>query len=177
MFDFTGPHLHLLLNHLPVEGMIFSTLLLLYAFARNRRVLFEASLLMLMLTGLTAIPASKTGGGAAGGVKKAEGVMKDAIKPHAQFSSYALYGCEAIAVLSLAALVLGRRARKKAVNAVVEVGPPKPMLAVILVLALVNCYLLAYTAHLGGLIRHPEIEKNWKPPVSDSSEKSAPTQQ
>ena len=54
MFDFTPPHLHLLVNHFPVEGSIIVLALLIYAMIRRSEELKRIALVGFVLLGLAA---------------------------------------------------------------------------------------------------------------------------
>jgi len=138
-------YLHLLLNHVPVLGVLFALALVAAALARRNETLLRAGWVTLVVVALVALPVYFTGDGAEELVEDEPGVSHDTIKAHENIALIALIGLEALGVLSLAGLVLSRRGA----------APPWTR-AGSLALALVVAGLMGVTAERGGRIRHPE---------------------
>jgi len=182
MFDLTPTHLHLLVNHLPVEGGIFATVLLIYAMIRNNAELKRTSLILLVIVGITAFVADTTGGGAARVVRKIPGTERKNISDHAEAADFAKIMSGITAVVALGGLIAAWRRKEKVqiVNAngnetVVRdyvryhKAPHTAVIVLCLLLSLVSVSVLARVAYLGGKIRHPEIDAGFQLPVTADS--------
>lgn len=62
MFDFTPPHIHLLVNHFPVEGSIIAVILLVFGMVRRSAEMKRVALMALVLLGIAAYVSDLTGG-------------------------------------------------------------------------------------------------------------------
>ena len=140
------PHLHLILNHVPVLGTMFGLALLVWGSWRRNISLQRAALVTFALAALVAIPVYITGEPAEEAVEELAGVAESAIEAHASAALVALIAIELLGVLGLAGLFLSRWR----VNSTI---PLRAALAV----AVVTAGLMAWTANLGGRIRHSEL--------------------
>lgn len=141
-----GPHLHLVLNHLPVVGSVLVAVLLLVAIFRAEPAIRRLALVALLGVALLGFPAYFTGEPAEEGIEHLAGVEEPRIEKHEDMAKVALAGLSLAGVIALAALVVFRRR---------EI--PTSLLVVALVVDLGAAALLARVATLGGEIRHPEI--------------------
>jgi hypothetical protein len=139
-------HVHLLLNHLSPLGVLFGLLLLAAALLRKSDELLRASLVTLVVAGLLALPTYYTGEPAEKVADKMPGVTEEFIAPHEDSAEKSLVGALILAALSVTGLLLYRGR---------EI--PRAFALVTLALAVIVTGMLAWTAHLGGLIRHVEI--------------------
>jgi uncharacterized membrane protein len=143
-----SPQLHLLLTHLPVIGTLFALCLLLYGLVRCSEELKRAALLAFVIAGAIAIPAYMTGEPAAEHLKKLLlGKVLDATDQHEEIAAIALAASLLLGLLSLGALLYFRKGRRLS----------RKLITVIFLIGLVDTAILAWTAHLGAAIRHPEI--------------------
>ena len=140
-------HLHLLLNHIPVLGVGFGLAVLGWATFRPRPDFARLALVVFIVSALAAIPTYLSGEPAEGAIKGAAGVIEPWVEPHEDAALVSLILVECLGALGLITLWSARRA----------VSVPRPMLMASLVLALATAGSLAYTATLGGRIRHTEI--------------------
>lgn len=140
-------HLHLLLNHFPVIGAIFCLLLLLFALLRKSDELKRTSLWGLVLVSLLTIPAYLTGEPAEKMVEHLPGVSDALIESHEKAALIAFLLLLATGVVSLGGLIWSRR----------RTLLPGWLVTIALVLTAATVGLMAYTANLGGQIRHTEI--------------------
>jgi uncharacterized membrane protein len=138
--------LHLLLNHLPVLGTIFGLLLGAYGLAAKKEDVARAALGVFVLAALAAGAAYLTGENAEDLVESVVGVSEAHLERHEDVAVWALVGAGVLGVFALGVLVV-RRGK--------TVG--RTLLAAVLVGALAVSGLMAYTAHIGGQISHPEI--------------------
>lgn len=143
----TAAHWHLVLNHIPLLGIIFGTILLIYGVWRNQEDVQKASLGMLAVAGLFTLAVYLTGEPAEELVEGLAGVSHDAIEAHEEFGIYALIGGLATSILSTGALLFASL-RRHIVRWTVYL---------VLAVALLTTGLLGYTASLGGQIHHQEL--------------------
>ena len=140
-------HLHLILNHLPVVGIGFVALLLIVALIKRNNDLKRLSLFFLVLITLLAIPVYLTGEPAEETVEKIPGVVESMIEEHEDAAQSAFTGQIILGVLALTALIVFRKGR----------ALPNWAAGTVLACTLAVAGLMAWTANLGGGIRHPEI--------------------
>jgi uncharacterized membrane protein len=148
----TAAHLHLLVNHFPIVGNVFSVLFLVWALVRKKKELMQLALGFTVLVALSGYVTDFTGGKAEEQVKDLPGITKDSIEAHehaADLSLNFLYGSGALALLSLILFAMNKK-------------PAKIFIYLTLILALTTSYFLYHTGDLGGLIRHPEISMSAK---------------
>ncbi|MCS7065177.1 MAG: hypothetical protein NZL85_02755 [Fimbriimonadales bacterium] len=144
---------HLLLNHLPVVGSLFCLLLLAYGLARRSVEVQKTALGALVLVALLTIPTYLTGEPAEKVLEHLPGFSETYVEPHESMAKIALVASLVLGVLALGGLLLSRG---RAV--------PTALLLLILLGNLATFGLMAYTAHLGGQIRHTEIRSEAQPP-------------
>lgn len=153
-----GAQLHLMLNHLPVMGALFSLLLLGWGLIRRRAEIQKVALVAVLLVGLSSIPVYLTGEPAEHIVEDFTGVDEAALEEHESMGKFALWCGVGLAVIAAVALGAGMRS-------------PHWLTAGVVVVWLANGLVfgvMGYTAHLGGLIRHPEIRGGAAPPATES---------
>src|SRR5690242_449690 len=90
--NLNGPHLHLIFNHLPVVGMLGSTVLLLVALIVPSSAARRMALFALLLTCLSGLLAYFTGEGAAHVVGHMPGIERARIHEHEEAAEWALIG-------------------------------------------------------------------------------------
>ena len=140
-------HLHLLLNHIPVLGVGFGLALLAWAALRRHDAFARLALVVFVLSAGAAIPTYLSGEPAEEVVEPIAGAIEPWLEPHEDAALVALVLVEALGVLALGALWFARR----------QPAVPCRVLLASLVLAFAAAGSLAWTANLGGLIRHTEI--------------------
>lgn len=149
-------HLHLMLNHLPVLGTAFGLGLLLFGLWRKSSELKKTALGVFVLMALAAVPVYLTGEPAEDGVKSLPDVSKPVMEQHEEAAGAAFTGVVVLGVVALTGLILFRRG-----NAL-----PAWLSFSVLVLSLIVSGLMAWTANLGGQIRHSEIRASHSPPTA-----------
>lgn len=150
-----GAQLHLLINHVPVVGTLLAVALLLAARRRRCEASTRSALGLLALVACTALPAYLSGDGAEHVTKSWVANAGPLIEEHEDAASWALALAMTLGALALTTLSLTDRHPQWA---------QRSLLATML-LGLVTVGSMAYTAHLGGLIRHPEIVGAGVPPA------------
>lgn len=139
-------HLHLVLNHVPVIGMLF--VLLMLGVAAWRQDSGGAKLALWVLAGLAVVTAFVffTGEPAEEAVENVVGVSEPMIHAHEEAAELALLATGLAGVVALAVLATyWRRAL------------PRFAMGGMLGLVLMIGAILGWTANLGGQIRHTEI--------------------
>ncbi|HJU64034.1 MAG TPA: hypothetical protein VJ596_00085 [Gemmatimonadaceae bacterium] len=139
-------HIHLVLNHLPVVGLAFITLLLLVAFARRSGELTKVALAFLAVIGAVSVAVFLTGEPAEEAVEMLDGVSEAMIESHEEVALIALIAAVTVGAIALATLVI---LRKRTV--------PRWVTGSALVLTLAVLGVMGVTANSGGQIRHSEI--------------------
>jgi len=148
-------HVHLMINHFPVVGVLGGILLLGYALVRKSEEIKMVSLGVFVLIALITIPVFLTGERAEEEVKHIPGVTEAYIGRHEELAELSLVLMEMLGVLALADLIL------------LKLKGNIPMFAIILVLvlSLITAAVVGFTANLGGQIRHTEIRDVAAPAV------------
>lgn len=164
-------HIHLLLNHFPVVGLILAFGLFALALIAKSEPLTRASLAILFGLSLLSIATYVSGNGAAEGIcdgvdtlahlenqdgiapgkpcRLPSGPSRALIQIHESAAFEALWFMELAGAASWLGLWQFRRRRHF----------PKATLAAVLVLSLAALVMMARAANLGGAIRHPEISE------------------
>ena len=138
-------HLHLVLTHLPVLGTFFGAGLAAHGLLFRKPDVLKVALGVFVIAALLAGAAYLTGEGAEEAVERI-GIGEQLIEAHESVAVYALVGAGALGLMALVGLV-AYRDRTVARSYVLGV----------MTLALGVAGLMAYTANLGGQIRHVEI--------------------
>jgi hypothetical protein len=143
---FSGAHLQLLVNHVPILGALFALALLVASYVYAGDVLRRTAFVVLVATALGAAASAYSGDSAEDAVRGFPGVHRDQIHAHEEIADKAYLASGILAVLALGALVRWR-------------SSPVPAGATVVILvgtALVSG-LMAYTGLLGGRVRHSEV--------------------
>ena len=146
-------HMHLVLNHFPIVGVVFAIPLLLLGWLLRRDDFSRAGLLLVVLAGILTIPAFLTGESAEDVVERLPKVSAAVIERHEEAAKVALGLMGATAILGAIGLVAGFMKKN-----VLRVLVPLTLLA-----CLVSTVALAWTNNLGGQIQHSEIRTNGTP--------------
>ena len=141
-------HLHLMLNHVPVIGVIAGLIILAWGIFRRSEEVKTVGLLALIVTAVIALPVYLTGEPAEEIVEKLAGVSESVIEWHEHSATLSLIFVMVTGGLALVSLVL-RRLRFP--------GIATAAIAATLLLSAGTSILMARTANLGGQIRHSEI--------------------
>lgn len=139
-------HLHLVLNHFPVVGLVFALALLGWGALRKNPSLTKAGFVALVVVALLAVPAFLTGEPAEKIAEGLPGVSDPIIEQHEDAAKAALIVTLVAGVAALVGLWL---ARGKAVASWCASS--------VLLVAVVAAGLVAWAANLGGKVRHTEI--------------------
>ncbi|NOT51103.1 MAG: hypothetical protein HOP10_07475 [Chitinophagaceae bacterium] len=149
--------IHLALNHAPLFLSIFGGILLLLGMIRKNQSFKNLSLYLMIAAAIFTAPVFLTGEGTEELVEHLQGVNENAIERHEDMAKISLLVIIVTGVVALTGLFF----RKKA-------GLTKLILGIALVLSLASFGTMAQTAHLGGLIRHSELQNG--SPVNEQDE-------
>lgn len=141
-----GAHIHLMLNHFPLIGFVFSFVFLSWGLFRSSRSFLHAGLAVLLISSAIAIPSYLTGEGAEDVLKKRPGFSEKYVEAHESAAELALWS---IGLTAAGALVAWRISSRSKDSTGVFVA--------ILALNLVSLVLIGRVNNLGGEISHPEI--------------------
>lgn len=142
----SGVHVHLLLNHIPVIGMVFGFLVFLLGVWRKNDSWARLGMGMFVVVAIVSVVTMLTGEGAEEAVEHLPGVTDGIIEEHeeaAKLASIAAYVLGGVSLLGL----LWVRGRPL----------PRALTVTVLPIALLVAGLMGYTANLGGQVRHTEI--------------------
>jgi uncharacterized membrane protein len=142
-------HLHLVLNHLPVVGLIFGLGVLIVSQLRRSPGATRVALWCLFAAALTAIPGYLTGEPAEELIERLPGVAKGPLEQHEDFAVFGLVGAVISGLLAALSLFIWRK------------SPALPAWGVsaVTLVAVASAVAMGWTAKLGGEIRHPEIRQ------------------
>lgn len=141
-----GPFVHLTLNHVPIIGVFFVLTLLALGWVRRSEELADTSFLALVVLALIAIGVYFSGEAAEEAIEHLAGVSETRIEAHEEAALVAFIGMETLGAAALAAFLVRRR-----------IGTIRAWIGGVALLAVVVAGLFVWTAHRGGLIRHPEL--------------------
>ncbi len=143
-------HIHLVLVHFPIVGILFGLIILAIGLYKKNEVLQKTSLVILVLMALVTIPVFLSGEGAEETVEHLAGVSETIIENHEELAEVAIWFMEALGLLSLLGLV----AIKK------NLSIKNTVLISTLLFSIVTFGIFAQLGNLGGQIRHSEIRAN-----------------
>lgn len=139
-------HLHLILNHVPVIGMVFALLILGVAAWRRNDGMGRLGLAVMVGLSLVTAVVFLSGEPAEEAIEGVAGVSEAMIHPHEEAAEAALIATGIAGVLALMALSAYRRR-----------ALPRWLTGAAFTAALVSTTMLGWAANLGGQIRHTEI--------------------
>jgi len=140
------PQVHLMLNHIPVLGILFVAVTLTAGLWQRHNTLLRFALGTLIAISLAVIPVYFSGAQSEETIEKLAGVQKTAIELHEDVARVVSLGLGVLGLVSLFTLI---RYRSRVI--------PPALAATMLIAALALSGAMAWTAHLGGQIRHSEL--------------------
>lgn len=151
-------HVHLILNHLPVVGALFGLGLFACGGLRKSEDLKKAALVVFVAVAIFSIPVYLTGEPAEDGVKGLPGVSETILEKHEQAGGVTFVLLLVLGSVGLLSLFIFRAG--KVIPAALNAG--------ILAMSLVVLGFSAWTANLGGQVRHTEIRPGATAPQTDA---------
>jgi uncharacterized membrane protein len=150
-------HLHLVLNHLPIVGMLFSLIVLMVGLITKNEGTQRTALGLLIFVGILAVLASWSGEQAEEMVEEINGVSHKLIHEHEEWAEKAEWSAILTGLLASLGLFLSFKRHQLT----------KVMLFITLLGGFVSMALFAKAGTSGGVIRHPEINQT-APPHQES---------
>lgn len=147
-------HIHLVVNHLPVMGLLFGAGFLVVGLLSKKDLLIKSAFVLFIIAAIGAVITFFSGEGAEEVIEHLPGVDGALIHTHEEAGETALIGMIGMGLLAIGGLWVYRFMNRIRITAAVLI-----FLASVLALGW-----LAYTANLGGDIRHPEVRKDFVPP-------------
>ena len=147
-------HLHLMLNHVPVIGIVLGLFVLLAGVLARSKPVAITALGLLIFAGLVAIPVYFTGEPAEEMVEGLPGVSEAVIGTHESAAMVSLVLAMATGLLAMGTVVLLRTRLVRAQSYLVMAS---------LVFSVITSISMIQTANLGGQIRHTEIRAASQP--------------
>ena len=144
---FNEAHVHLILNHVPIVGVAFVSILLIIGMIFRNTFTQKVSLLFLVLIAAVTAVVYLTGDGAADAVRGLPGVTNALIRTHEDMARFALVTTGFLGFLAFIGLILYRKRDKL----------PALFMTGVLLISLGTTGLFIWTGLLGGEIRHTEI--------------------
>ena len=138
-------HLHLMLNHVPLFGALAVTILCAAALLKRQQGLARGGLFVAVLAAIVSLAVYLTGEPAEEMVENLPGVSEAVLETHEEIALVATVVLGAFGVLALVSLFALRH------------GVTMRFTRILLALSLLPLAAIAYTAYLGGQIRHSEI--------------------
>jgi hypothetical protein len=142
-------HIHLITNHIPVIGTGIGILILLLGMYRKSLEVQFAAYFILIASTFGAIIAYFSGEPAVESVEYIFDVSERSIEAHADAARITFFSMLILAMMSLIAMLI---ITKKPLRA-------SAFAQIVLLVAAISFGLAAYTANLGGKIRHTEISQ------------------
>jgi uncharacterized membrane protein len=138
-------HIHLMLNHVPLYGVLAGVILLIVSLVMRRQGVARAGLVVFVLTALVAVVVYLTGEPAEELVENLPGVSETVMETHEEMALVATITLGAFGLLALYGLLAFRH------------GATMRFTRIALLFSFAPLAAMAYTAYLGGQIRHSEI--------------------
>lgn len=139
--------IHLALNHAPLFLSIIGGVILILGMIKKNDSFKNLSLYFLIAAALFTVPVFLTGEGTEELVENLPGVNENAIEEHEDMAKISLIIIIITGTIALLAIFLKKNA-----------GIAKLLFTGVLLLSLASFGFMAQTAHLGGLIRHSELQ-------------------
>lgn len=152
-------HIHLMINHLPVIGLLIASSLLAFAYVRRDLQLMRVALWTVFLTALSTIPVYFSGEGAEEVVEHMPGISEALIEHHEELAEIALFVSQLTGLIALATILALKKSHR-----IFKVGS-----VITLVAALASLATMGLVANTGGKISHPELRDASSPPRSQES--------
>lgn len=149
------PHVHIMLNHIPVIGVLFCGLFFIISVILKNIQFQRITSVLLILVALSAIPVFITGEPTEEIIENIPSVSEHYIEEHEESALVSLIVMEILGGLSILGLIFSVKQGK--IPGYAKNG--------IIIFSIISSALFAYTAYLGGHIRHTEIRPDFQAPA------------
>ena len=138
--------MHLALTHVPVILSLVGLVILVVALFKNKNSLIQISYIIIMIAGVAALPVFFSGEGAEEAIEHLPGISETVVERHEEVAELAMITICVAGFFALAGLLTFRLMLGSLFFRVF-----------VLLLTVTSGGLMVQTAHLGGQIRHTEI--------------------
>jgi uncharacterized membrane protein len=145
-----NPHLHLVVNHLPIIFPIVGIILLLIGIFSKSETTKKNSYIVFILGAIATIAAMATGESAEEAIEHLQGVSENIIKAHEESAEIFAGASYFLGLVSAAGLFAYYKKHKLSAYSAYIVG----------IVSLITLFLAQQTGNSGGQIRHSEIRNN-----------------
>ncbi|HDS01848.1 MAG TPA: hypothetical protein ENO22_03255 [candidate division Zixibacteria bacterium] len=159
----SSAYLHILLNHVPVIGILIGLAILITGLVFKKALLIKTSLAMLLIFAVFAVPTYLTGEPAEEEIEHQPGVSEEMAHEHEEAAELAFIVSLIMGALALISLAVWKVRSKM---------PSWTVIATLLV-AILSAALMLWTAHLGGKVRRPELRDQEYPQETPDVYKSS----
>lgn len=145
-----APHIHLLINHLPIIGLIIGILVVIFGLFGKKQVISSVGLWITLVAGLASYPTMYSGGASEHFFEENEGkycINEDLIHEHEEAAEMAFWPCLVTGILAGLGLFANKKDHKHA----------QKLEILVVFIGIVGISLVARAGLTGGQIRHPEI--------------------
>lgn len=145
-----APHIHLLINHLPIIGLIIGVLVLIIGLFSKKQLVSSVGLWITIISGFSSYPTMYSGGASEHYFEENEGkycVSEVLIHEHEESAELAFWPCIITGIFAGLALIGNRKGHKHTRKA--EIG--------VVFIGIISIILIGKAGLTGGQIRHPEI--------------------
>lgn len=143
-------HFHLIVNHLPIVGLLIGLLVLITGFIFKKSEIKVTALGIFIFSALASIAAFYSGEGAEEIVEKIPGISETLINKHKEFAELFFTAVLILGVFSLMTLILEIQKSKFANFGFI----------LVIALSLISAYFAQNVGTSGGEIRHTEIRND-----------------
>lgn len=150
-------HLHMILNHFPIIGLIFGIGVLFYGIIKKHTILVNTAYVMFIICMILAKATMMTGEGAEE-IAEELGLSHDLIHIHEEFAETYMKALYALGIVSILGLVANIKKHSKALI----------VSFIVMILAIGSAVLSKSVGTSGGEIRHSEIRENASITKSDT---------
>lgn len=146
-------HIHLVLTHVPIVGILLSVLILLYGFFAKNQTISKLAFALITLMALITIPVFFSGNQAEEYVEHIPGLSGQLIEKHESIAEFAVWFIGILGVLSFLGLFMSKKNRL--LYRIIHI--------LIIMLSIITFGVFAKVGETGGQIRHSEIRKTNSP--------------
>lgn len=140
-------HYHLIINHIPVLATFFSIGILSWGLLANNKAIKKVALVGFLVAGISVLAAYQSGESAEDIVEEIPAVTHDSIEEHEEAADLSRWMTLALGLGAVGGMYLLTKSTQNVTT----------YLWILLAYSLFTAASLAYTANLGGMIRHTEI--------------------
>ena len=140
-------HIHLLVNHFPIIGVILGIVILIAGFILKNTAVKKTALAIFFLSAISSVPAFFSGEGAEEAIETLPGVSENYIEAHEEIAAIFIWIIGSLGIISLITFLLDH----------FKIKYSGLFYGLTLLIAIVSTVFAAKAGSTGGEIRHPEI--------------------